>query len=70
MRIPDLLKELRILISNTELERTVFRSDHASNYLILKGNLGHDKERMLAEIDAALENPGGAGLRPEFLRGL
>lgn len=68
--IPDLLAELKLLISNTELDQTVFRSDHASNYLILKGNLGRDKERMIAEIDAAINNPGGAGLRPEFLRGL
>ncbi|MBE9483542.1 MAG: radical SAM protein, partial [Bacteroidetes bacterium] len=68
--IPDLLEELRIFISKTELEQSIFRSDHASNYLILKGTLGREKERMLAEIDAAIANPGMAGLRPEFLRGL
>ena len=68
--IPDLLKELKIFISHTALDQTVFRSDHASNYLILKGTLGRDKERMLDEIDDALKNPGSAGLRPEFLRGL
>ncbi|MCK4568841.1 MAG: radical SAM protein [Bacteroidales bacterium] len=68
--IPDLLEELKIFISNTELEQSIFRSDHASNYLILKGTLGREKERMLQEIDAALENPGMAGLRPEWLRGL
>ena len=68
--IPDLLEELKIFISNTELERSVFRSDHASNYLVLKGNLGRDIDRMLKEIDAALNDPGDAGLRPEWLRGL
>ncbi len=68
--IPDLLLELRTFLSSTELEHTIFRSDHASNYLILKGNLGRDKNRMLEEIDAALNNPLGAGLRPEWLRGL
>ncbi len=68
--IPDLLEELRIFISKTELEQSIFRSDHASNYLILKGTLGREKERMLQEIDAAIANPGMAGLRPEFLRGL
>ncbi len=68
--IPELLEELKIFISNTDLERSVFRSDHASNYLVLKGNLGRDKERMLDEIDAALNDPGDAGLRPEWLRGL
>lgn len=68
--IPDLLAEMRAFIANTELEQSIFRSDHASNYLILKGTLGREKERMLQEIDAALENPGMAGLRPEWLRGL
>lgn len=68
--IPDLLAEMKVLIRNTELKQTIFRSDHASNYLILKGTLGREKERMLKEIDAALENPGMAGLRPEWLRGL
>ena len=68
--IPDLLQELKTFISHTELEQSTFRSDHASNYLILKGTLGREKERMLEEIEAALSDPGNAGLRPEFLRGL
>lgn len=68
--IPGLLQELRLFIGQTELERTVFRSDHASNYLILKGTLGRDRERMLGEIEQALEDPDGSGLRPEWLRGL
>ncbi|MFC2111533.1 radical SAM protein, partial [Bacteroidota bacterium] len=33
----DLLKEMEVFLKNTELESTIFRSDHASNYLILKG---------------------------------
>jgi len=68
--IPDLLDELKVFLSNTELEQTVFRSDHASNYLILKGILGRDKLRMLDEIEAAMNDPGEARLRPEWLRGL
>ncbi len=68
--ISDLLQELKMFIDSTALEQTVFRSDHASNYLILKGILGRDKERILAEIEHTLENPQKAGLRPEWLRGL
>jgi len=68
--IPDLLLELKTLISNTTLDYTTFRSDHASNYLILKGTLGREKDRMLKEIDGALDHPDSAGLRPEWLRGL
>jgi radical SAM superfamily enzyme YgiQ (UPF0313 family) len=68
--VTGLLRELRNFIAHTELEQTVFRSDHASNYLILKGTLGRDKQRMIKEIDAALDDPSCAGLRPEWLRGL
>ncbi|MDX9738203.1 MAG: radical SAM protein [Azonexus sp.] len=65
---PALFAEMRHFISALELRRTVFRSDHASNWLILKGTLGADKERLLAEIDAALA--GQAPLRPAWARGL
>lgn len=68
--IPGLLEELRLFLSHTDLEQTVFRSDHASNYLILKGILGREKERMLREIDEALSDPGTSALRPEWVRGL
>ncbi len=65
-----LIKEMGQFIGNLELENSVFRSDHASNYLVLKGNLNRDKEELLARIRQVLENPEQAGLRPEFLRGL
>ncbi|MFT7373824.1 MAG: hypothetical protein ACI9T9_002524, partial [Oleiphilaceae bacterium] len=51
-----------------ELSDTVFRSDHASNYLVLKGNLGADKQAMLNQIDLALK--GAIPLRQEWQRGL
>jgi radical SAM superfamily enzyme YgiQ (UPF0313 family) len=68
--IADLLDELKVFLEHTDLEQTIFRSDHASNYLVLKGTLGREKKRMIKEIDTALSDPGNAGLRPEFLRGL
>jgi hypothetical protein len=52
------------------LENTIFRSDHASNYLILKGTLNRDKPRLLQTVHAALERPGTVPLRPEWARGL
>ncbi len=63
-----LLKELRMFIEHTELDSTVFRSDHASNYLVLKGGLSRDKEKFLKQIDYAIENP--RSLRKEWMRGL
>lgn len=66
----DLFHEIRTFIANLELEDTVFRSDHASNYLVLKGNLGADKQAMLDKIDLALNKPGAIPLRQEWQRGL
>ncbi|MDV3503650.1 radical SAM protein [Marinobacter sp. M-5] len=65
-----LFREIRLFLEHLELERTVFRSDHASNYLVLKGTLGRDKQRMLDDVNIAIANPGAAALRPEWMRGL
>ena len=35
-----LFEEIRVFLEHLELESTIFRSDHASNYLVLKGTLG------------------------------
>lgn len=66
----DLIEEMRLFIQNLELQHTIFRSDHASNYLILKGTLNRDKEDFLQRIDEALDQPDQAGLREEWMRGL
>ena len=58
------------LISASDLKSTVFRSDHASNYLSLKGILGRDKERLLTQLREAIDHPEGAELRKEWQRGL
>ena len=66
----QLFIEVERLLQGLELRDTVFRSDHASNYLVLKGNLGADKARLLAQVRGAIEQPQGAGLRQEWQRGL
>ena len=65
-----LFAEMERFVSALALRRTVFRSDHASNWLVLKGTLNMDKPRLLAEIRAAMANPAGAPLRPAWARGL
>lgn len=65
-----LFAEMERFLAALELRRTVFRSDHASNWLILKGTLGADKARLLGEVRAALADPAGARLRPAWARGL
>ena len=66
----ELIAEMKVFMETLELENTVFRSDHASNYLILKGNLNRDKEELLDRINGVLDNPANAKLRPEWMRGL
>ena len=65
-----LLNELGLFIANTTLESSIFRSDHASNYLVLKGILGKDKELLLQKISEAVHNPDKTSLREEWQRGL
>ncbi len=66
----ELFVETEQLLSALELRRTVFRSDHASNWLVLKGTLGADKERLLAQVRQAISSPEKAHLRPAWARGL
>lgn len=66
----DTIREIKIFMENLELESTVFRSDHASNYLILKGVLSKDKNILLQQIERALENPEDSPIRAEWQRGL
>ncbi|MCM8595864.1 radical SAM protein [Accumulibacter sp.] len=66
----ELFVEMERFIAGLELERTVFRSDHASNWLILKGMLGADKARLLGELHQAIDDPEAAPLRPAWARGL
>ena len=65
-----LFQEMFWLLDNLELESTIFRSDHASNYLVLKGTLSRDKSRLLQTVRDALERPGAVSLRPDWMRGL
>ena len=65
-----LFVELARFIDRLDLRRTVFRSDHASNWLPLKGTLGADRARLLAELRQAISDPHSAPLRPSWARGL
>ena len=62
------LMETAELIRNLEVSGMHFTSDHASNYLPLKGTLCEDKEKLLSLIDGALS--GSVAIRSEWSRGL
>lgn len=67
---PGLFREMYRLLDTLDLEQTIFRSDHASNYLVLKGTLGRDRQKLLDAVRTAIERPQSANLRPEWQRGL
>jgi radical SAM superfamily enzyme YgiQ (UPF0313 family) len=61
----QVLKETRLLIKNLCCN-TVLTSDHYTNYLNLTGKLPADKDRLLEEIDQAL-NWDPSCFRPDFI---
>ncbi|MBI4995999.1 MAG: radical SAM protein [Rhodocyclales bacterium] len=70
LTVVELMEEMERFLARLELRRTVFRSDHASNWLILKGTLNTDKQRLLEQLRAAIADPDHARLRPAWARGL
>lgn len=64
----QMFDELRTIVDRARPTRAVFRSNHASNYLPLSGELPHDRARIVATIEGALA--GEVALRPEWSRGL
>lgn len=55
----EVVEETLLLMENINVKSEkpcVFRSNHASNYVVLKGNLPQDKERFLKQLKAASEN--------------
>ncbi len=63
----EIAEETLLLLENLDSEATVFRSNHASNYVSLKGTLNKDKEAMILELKEALED---SDFKEEWLRRL
>ena len=68
----EILQELKHFMKNISFENKdancVFRSNHASNYLPMKGILDRDKDKILDIIDYGLSHQ--ELLRPESYRAL
>jgi radical SAM superfamily enzyme YgiQ (UPF0313 family) len=64
----QILQETALMLRNIDSEGSVFRMNHASNYLNLRGTLNEDTEAMLARIEAGLNAPDR--LKPEQFRAL
>lgn len=64
----QVLEETKLLVEHLDSPGSVFRMNHASNYLTLRGTLNEDREAMLQVIAGAERDLGR--LRPESWRGL
>lgn len=64
----QMLKELYLMFSATQLSNGYFHANHASNYLPIRAKLPDDKEKTLLLIQQALD--GKINLKPEYMRGL
>ncbi|KUO76748.1 MAG: radical SAM protein [Clostridia bacterium BRH_c25] len=64
----EVIEETRLLIEKLNLNNCVFRSNHASNYLALAGTLPQDKQRLLQEIEKAMNYE--YGYKDEYFRRL
>ena len=52
----DVMEEMKLFLSHVDSEGTIFRANHASNYLTLKGTLNRDIPAMLAQVEEAEKN--------------
>jgi len=64
----QVLEETALLVAQLDCEGAVFRMNHASNYLTLRGTLNEDKQALLQRIHSAMS--GRTDLRPEYFRAL
>ena len=55
MEPPELMRETRLFLEHIDSEGSIFRSNHASNYLPLGGTLNRDREALIHTIDEALD---------------
>lgn len=49
----EIVDEMKIFLEHVNSPGTVFRTNHASNYVVLAGNLNEDIPSMLAQLDEA-----------------
>ena len=64
----EMLRELRELLTHTDITRGLFFANHASNYIPLRVKMPADKQKAIQSLDSALR--GQTALKPEWMRGL
>lgn len=51
----EVLQETKIFVEGLQVDNCIFRSNHASNYVTLRGTLMKDKDLILKQIDEGLK---------------
>lgn len=64
----DILIETKEMLKYMDCPDCIFRSNHASNYVNLRGTLNDDKEAMIQTLDEAIK--GNIHLKSEWMRAL
>lgn len=62
----DILIETKEMLKYIDCPDCIFRSNHASNYVNLRGTLNQDKEAMIQMLDEAIQ--GNIHLKSEWMR--
>jgi len=63
----DNLKETKLMLEHMDCPGCIFRSNHASNYVNLRGTLNEDRDKMIAKLEEAIQ--GNLHLKEEWMRG-
>jgi len=63
----EVLDETELFIQNVDAEGTMFRSNHASNYIALGGTLNVERDKILAQIQMSREK---SHFRSDMFRGI
>lgn len=63
----EVLDETELFIREVDAEGTMFRSNHASNYIALGGTLNAEKDKILAQIETSRKR---SKFRPDVFRGI
>ena len=51
----EVMKETKLMLENMNVTNCIFRSNHASNYVALRGTLPSDKEKLINVIENILK---------------
>ena len=62
----DILIETKEMLKHMDCPGCIFRSNHASNYVTLRGTLNQDKDLLIEQLNHAID--GNAHLKSEWMR--